>query len=53
MIEEPLGGAHRELEQMAEQLKQQLLKDLEHLKGLSKEQLLEQRYERWMQLGYC
>lgn len=53
VIEEPLGGAHRALEQMAERLKQQLSADLNYLKGLSKEQLLEQRYQRLMQLGYC
>lgn len=53
IIPEPLGGAHRAHEEMAEQLKKQLLADLESLAGLDANALLEQRYQKLMSLGYC
>lgn len=53
VIEEPLGGAHRDYQKMAENLKKQLLKDLNELKNESPESLLEKRYERIMKYGYC
>jgi acetyl-CoA carboxylase carboxyl transferase subunit alpha len=53
VIEEPLGGAHRDYQKMAENLKKQLLKDLNELKNASPESLLEKRYERIMKYGYC
>ena len=48
LIEEPLGGAHRNAEKVAADLKLQLLETLDRLSGLSKEQLVERRYERLM-----
>jgi acetyl-CoA carboxylase carboxyl transferase subunit alpha len=53
VIEEPLGGAHRQPQQMAEILKAHLLQDLAALKALELDQLLEQRYQRLMGYGYC
>jgi acetyl-CoA carboxylase carboxyl transferase subunit alpha len=53
IIKEPLGGAHRDVDQMAAELKQALKSDLASLEGLSKEELIEQRYERLMSFGYC
>ena len=53
IIEEPLGGAHHNLSHMAEMMKTTLLADLETLRGVSAEQLVEQRYQRWLKLGYC
>ena len=53
VIEEPLGGAHRDYQKMAENLKKQLLKDLNELKSESPESLLEKRYERILKYGYC
>jgi len=53
IVEEPLGGAHRDIDLMAAQLKQALKKDLTDLEGLSKEELIEQRYDRLMSFGYC
>ncbi len=53
IVEEPLGGAHRDVDIMAAQLKQAIKKDLTDLEGLSKEELIEQRYERLMSFGYC
>ena len=53
IVEEPLGGAHRDYQKMAENLKKQLLKDLSELKDESPESLLEKRYDRIMKYGYC
>ena len=53
IIPEPLGGAHRHQEEMATRLKQQLVSDLESLKDLSHEELLDQRYRKLMSFGYC
>lgn len=52
IVEEPLGGAHRDYEKMAENLKLRLLMDLSQLKLQSKEQLLKNRYERLMKYSY-
>ncbi|MCL5049606.1 acetyl-CoA carboxylase carboxyl transferase subunit alpha [Aliidiomarina maris] len=53
IIEEPLGGAHRSHEGMAKNLKAQLLKDLQSLQGLDTDTLLDRRYEKLMNFGYC
>lgn len=52
IIQEPLGGAHRDMEVMAASLKQRIKQDLADLNTLSKEELLEQRYQRLMSYGY-
>ena len=51
IIAEPLGGAHRDLDLMAANLKQALLSNLASLESMSEEQLLATRYERLMSLG--
>jgi acetyl-CoA carboxylase carboxyl transferase subunit alpha len=53
IVEEPLGGAHRDMDQMAAFLKQRIKSDLNDLQGLSDEELIEKRYERLMSFGYC
>lgn len=53
IIEEPLGGAHRDVELMAKRLKTRLLTDLEELNQLDTEALLARRYQRLMSYGYC
>ncbi|CAM3745408.1 acetyl-CoA carboxylase carboxyl transferase subunit alpha [Avibacterium avium] len=53
IIPEPLGGAHRNYEQMAQNLKQRLLADLADLEILDPDTLLERRYQRLMSYGYC
>ncbi|MGR6981721.1 acetyl-CoA carboxylase carboxyl transferase subunit alpha [Testudinibacter sp. P27/CKL/0425] len=53
IIDEPLGGAHRNVSLMAEKLKQRLLLDLEDLSVLDQDALLERRYQRLMDYGYC
>jgi len=50
-IPEPLGGAHRDIDTMSENLKQHLIGQLEELQKLPTEQLLEQRYQRVMSYG--
>ena len=53
VIDEPLGGAHRDVEEMSALLKQAIKKDLADLDGLSQDELIEQRYNRLMSFGYC
>ncbi|WGE33472.1 acetyl-CoA carboxylase carboxyl transferase subunit alpha [Actinobacillus genomosp. 1] len=52
IVAEPLGGAHRDVAQMAENLKQQILADLQDLAPLGTEDLLDRRYQRLMSYGY-
>ncbi|MFM1681800.1 acetyl-CoA carboxylase carboxyl transferase subunit alpha [Aeromonas salmonicida] len=53
IVEEPLGGAHRDVPLMAQRLKERLKQDLNALRPLETAQLLEQRYQRLMGYGYC
>ena len=53
IVPEPLGGAHRNYEEMAKNLKQRLLDDLADLEVLDQETLLDRRYQRLMSYGYC
>ncbi|TXH96469.1 MAG: acetyl-CoA carboxylase carboxyl transferase subunit alpha [Rheinheimera sp.] len=53
IINEPLGGAHRSHEQMAQGVKAALLRDLAKLDKLSVAELLDRRYKRLMSFGYC
>ncbi|MCG7588104.1 acetyl-CoA carboxylase carboxyl transferase subunit alpha [Photobacterium sp. OFAV2-7] len=53
IIEEPLGGAHRDVAEMANTLKAQILATLNDLEALDTEALLERRYQRLMSYGYC
>ncbi|CUX96931.1 acetyl-CoA carboxylase carboxyl transferase subunit alpha [Candidatus Doolittlea endobia] len=53
IVPEPLGGAHRDLSTIAASLKVQLLDDLSKLDGLNTEELLNRRYHRLMNYGYC
>jgi acetyl-CoA carboxylase carboxyl transferase subunit alpha len=53
IVEEPLGGAHRDHNSMAANLKAVLKQQLSQLKELDKDKLLEERYQRLMSFGYC
>jgi len=53
VIEEPLGGAHRDPKLMAHRLKMHLLNDLAELSALDNNSLLQLRYQRLMGYGYC
>ncbi len=46
VLREPLGGAHRDPQMMAESLKEALLRHLASVQSLSEEELIAQRYER-------
>ncbi|MFV0276247.1 MAG: acetyl-CoA carboxylase carboxyl transferase subunit alpha [Parahaliea sp.] len=50
-IAEPLGGAHRNVELMAGRIQQHLVGELERLRQLPLETMLEQRYQRLMSYG--
>ena len=51
LIPEPLGGAHRNYEEAAQNLKAAILKHLDALTPLSKEQLRQQRFEKFRAVG--
>ncbi len=53
VVKEPLGGAHRNYEKMAANLKATLLRQLKDLDVLNEEALLERRYQRLLSYGYC
>jgi acetyl-CoA carboxylase carboxyl transferase subunit alpha len=53
IIDEPLGGAHRDHDAMAANLKATLKQQLSQLKSLSIESLMDERYDRLMSFGYC
>lgn len=51
VITEPIGGAHRDYDQAAFELKQMLVKKLKELSLLETQALLDQRYQRLMAFG--
>ena len=51
VLQEPLGGAHRNPREMAEVIRNAILKNLDELGGVPIEQLLEQRQERIASFG--
>ncbi|HHR6054154.1 TPA: acetyl-CoA carboxylase carboxyl transferase subunit alpha [Providencia alcalifaciens] len=53
VIPEPLGGAHRNYDEIAESLKAQLTQDLNELDTLDVKALKNRRYQRLMGYGYC
>ena len=51
IIEEPLGGAHRELDEMAITLKKVLLEEISNLKDVDPNSFLERRINRYEKMG--
>jgi len=51
IVKEPLGGAHRDPELSAQNIKESLLKNLQELSKLSKEKLIEERYGKYRRIG--
>lgn len=51
IIPEPLGGAHHDPAQMAQTIKDQILKDLTKLKKVAIDQLVDQRIEKFCSMG--
>ncbi|AHE66656.1 acetyl-CoA carboxylase carboxyltransferase subunit alpha [Legionella oakridgensis] len=53
VVEEPLGGAHRDVAGMMTSLNSILVDELSSLKALSVDELLTQRYKKLMAMGAC
>ena len=51
IIEEPLGGAHRDYDLISSRIKDSLIKNLSILNNISMEQLLDRRYKRLVEIG--
>lgn len=51
LIPEPLGGAHQNYRQAADNLKEALVRHLRELKKIPIDQLLEQRYQKFRNIG--
>ncbi len=51
IIAEPFGGAHRDVQLQAELVKQTLLDGLKQLDGMSREELIQDRYNKFKQIG--
>jgi len=50
-IPEPLGGAHRDPERAAQEVKKYLKKALKELKSIPKDKLLDMRYKKFRKMG--
>jgi acetyl-CoA carboxylase carboxyl transferase subunit alpha len=51
VIQEPLGGAHRDPQETAENIKESINKNLKGLKALDKNELLKLRYKKYRDMG--
>lgn len=51
VLPEPLGGAHRDIGAMSAKIKETISKELSKLKSLSENELLNQRYKKFMAMG--
>ena len=51
IIEEPLGGAHRDYDLISSSIKDSLIKNLSALNSMSMEELLDRRYKRLVEIG--
>jgi acetyl-CoA carboxylase carboxyl transferase subunit alpha len=51
LVKEPLGGAHRDFDTMADNLRKAIIRQLKKLRALDEPVLLKRRYERLMSYG--
>ncbi len=51
IIPEPLGGAHRDPEEMARRLQDAIMRHIRSLIGLPKQELLDRRLEKYLKMG--
>ncbi|MDD4981622.1 MAG: acetyl-CoA carboxylase carboxyltransferase subunit alpha, partial [Candidatus Omnitrophica bacterium] len=51
IIPEPLGGAHRDFEKTAQNIKEVLVKEIKNLTALKKDELVKQRYKKFRNMG--
>jgi len=50
-IEEPLGGAHRDVRQMSVRIREKLLEQIQQFSNMDTDALLQRRYKRLMSHG--
>ncbi len=50
-IAEPMGGAHRDIDQMAKNLKKELVQQLDNLQSIDLDTLVQNRFDRLMSYG--
>ncbi|KGP63621.1 acetyl-CoA carboxylase subunit alpha [Legionella norrlandica] len=53
VVPEPLGGAHRDVDEMASRLKRILTSELQVLKKMPLDKVIELRYQKFMAMGAC
>ncbi|KLN47196.1 acetyl-CoA carboxylase subunit alpha [Providencia rettgeri] len=53
VVSEPLGGAHRNYDEIAAHLKARITEDLNELEILDADALKDRHYQRLMEYGYC
>ena len=51
VIEEPLGGAHRDRETMAQEIKDSIIKNLKYFENLSRDEVYEDRKAKFLKIG--
>lgn len=51
LVKEPLGGAHRDIDAMADSLRKAIIRQIKKLRALDDNVLLNRRYERLMSFG--
>jgi len=51
IIKEPLGGAHRDPQETARNIRESLKKNLEDLSSISKDELIKRRYNKFRRIG--
>jgi acetyl-CoA carboxylase carboxyl transferase subunit alpha len=51
IISEPLGGAHRDYDQISQSIKDSIVNSLSKLSPLSSDDLVKRRYERLLSIG--
>ena len=51
IIKEPLGGAHRDKDLILERVKESIFKNLEIFKGISSEEIFDQRKNKFLKIG--
>jgi acetyl-CoA carboxylase carboxyl transferase subunit alpha len=51
IIPEPLGGAHRDKDQMLDNLRNSISKNLDYFKDLSSEEIMNERKNKFLKIG--
>jgi len=51
IIKEPLGGAHRDAEKIAEDVKESIIKNLKHYENFSREEVYNDRKAKFLKIG--